>query len=205
MRDRVASSLLLCLVLAACGGGSPQTSSTTSSGTTTSNPDQTAAASTGLTAVLDTSVDQLTLSWTDTFTDETGYEIDQLDSSNNWVPQGTLPSFASSGSSVQWQRTLAAQGTYVYRVLALLSSGSTPIQTASHATQVTVNDFSTTPTIQIDHPQPLIGIVNLSIAGASSATSVQWFVDLNAIGTKAPLRHSRNPGTPQPLQTDRTC
>ena len=54
---------------------------------------------------------------------------------------------------------------------------------ASHATQVTVNDFSTTPTIQIDHPQPLIGIVNLSIAGASSATSVQWFVDLNAIGT----------------------
>ncbi len=183
-RELLLFGLIVCLLLSACGGGGSAPSSPSSPAPSpSSNPDQTAAASAALMAILQPSTNQVTLSWTDTFSDETGYEVDMLDGSNNWVPQETLPTVANSESPVQWQRTLATQGTYVYRVMALLSSGSVPIQTASHSTQVIVNDSSTTPTIQIDHPQPLTGTVNLSVSGASSATSVEWFVDLNAIGT----------------------
>ena len=171
---------LLCIVLAACGGGGGSPSAPPTSSTPT--PQQVAAAqSAKLTASLNTANNQATLAWSDTFPAGTSYSIEQQADDGSWSSIDAVPGTTGSGAALTWTRTINSAASL--RVVVPETSYSVPLDTPSGNTSVMVAPPATIPTIALSQTQPVSGNVTLSIAGGSTYSEVQWFVDLNSIGT----------------------
>ena len=172
---------LLCIVLAACGGGgggSPSAPPTSS----TPTPQQLAAArSAKLTATLNTANHQATLAWSDTFPVGTSYSIEQQASDGSWSSLDAVPGTTGTGAALSWTRTINSAATL--RVSVPETGYSVPLDTPSGSNSVMVAPPATIPSIALSQAQPVSGNVTLSIAGGSTYSEVQWFVDLSSIGT----------------------
>jgi hypothetical protein len=169
--------LLLCIVLAACGGGGSSAAPPTSP-----TPQQVAAAqSAKLTATLNTANNQATLAWSDTFPAGTSYSIEQQASDGSWSSLDAVPGTTGTGAALTWTRTINSAATL--RVAVPETGYSVPLNTPSGSTSVMVAPPARIPTIALSQTQPVSGNVTLSIAGGSTYSEVQWFVDLNSIGT----------------------
>jgi Bacterial Ig domain len=171
---------LLCIVLAACGGGGGSPSAPPTSSTPT--PQQLAAArSAKLTATLNTANQQATLAWSDTFPAGTSYSIEQQASDGSWSSLDAVPGTTGTGAALSWTRTINSAATL--RVSVPETGYSVPLDTPSGNTSVMVAPPATIPSIALSQAQPVSGSITLSIAGGSTYSEVQWFVDLNSIGT----------------------
>ena len=169
---------LLCVLLAACGGGSASAPPTSS----TPTPQQVAAAkSAKLTATLNTANHQATLAWSDTFPVGTSYSIEQQASDGSWSSLDAVPGTTGKGAALTWARTINSATTL--RVAVPETGYSVPLDTPSGNNSVMVAPPATIPSIALSQAQPVSGNVTLSIAGGNTYSEVQWFVDLNSIGT----------------------
>jgi hypothetical protein len=175
---RFTIALLLCIVLSACGDDGSSSTSTPSGPT----PEQVAAAqSAKLTATYNTANNQATLNWSDTFPAATSYSIQQQASDGSWSSLDAVPGTTGKGAPLTWTRTINAAATL--RVAVLETGYSVPLDTQSGNTSLTVAPPATMPTITLSQQQPVTGNVTLSIAGGGTYSEVQWFADLNSIGT----------------------
>lgn len=89
-RLRVGVAIALAGLLAACGGGR-------SAQDPASDPLAAAALQAKLSASFQPAAQQVTLSWTDTFTNESGFRIERL-SGADWVAVVSVPAASGSGS-----------------------------------------------------------------------------------------------------------
>lgn len=179
---------LLCFLLTACGGGGGGGGSSSSPTPTPAAPSPTpqqvsAAQSAKLTAVLDTATNQATLAWSDTFPAGTSYSIQQEATSGSWSNVDAVPGTTGTGGNLTWAHTVNTST--VLRVVVPESGYVVPLQTPSGNTSLTVAPPATVPTIVLNPPQPVTGNVTLSIAGGGTYSAVQWYVDLNSIGTSS--------------------
>jgi hypothetical protein len=175
---------LACIALAACGGGGGSGGSGGSSTTTppSPTPQQVAAAqSAKLSANLNTANNQATLAWSDTFPAGTSYSVEQQAGDGSWSSIDAVTGTTGKGEAVTWTRTINSAATL--RVLVPENGYSVPLDTASGSTSLLVAPPATIPTVALSQSQPVTGDVTLSVAGGSTYTAVQWFVDLNSIGT----------------------
>lgn len=170
--------LLAGLLLAACGGGGGGGGGTTPT-PPTPDPWVVAAQQAKLSSSYRPDLQQLTLSWSDAFTAETGFRIDRL-SGSDWVAVQQLPASAGTGTSVSWTVPVTADTTV--RVVALNGSAITELRTNSQATQLAVAVPATAPAIALNAPQPLLGNVDLTVTGAPAGASVRWYTDFTALG-----------------------
>lgn len=134
-----------------------------------------------MTAVLDTASRQATLSWADTFPAGTSYSIQQQAADGSWSSIDAVPGTTGTGSTLDWTRAINASTTL--RVIVPETGYSVPLQTPGGQTSVVVEPPTTIPTITLSQAQPVVGDVTLSIGGGGPYSAVQWFADLNAIGT----------------------
>jgi hypothetical protein len=140
-----------------------------------------AAKSAKLTATLNTANRQATLAWSDTFPAGTSYLIEQQASDGSWSSLDAVPGTTGTGAALTWTRTINSAATL--RVAVPETGYSVPLDTPSGSNSVMVAPPATIPSIALSQAQPVSGNVTLSIAGGSTYSEVQWFVDLNSIGT----------------------
>jgi hypothetical protein len=170
---------LLCIVLYACGGDGSTSASTTPASPT---PQQGVAAhSAKLTATYNTANNQATLSWSDTFPAGTSYSIQQQASDGSWSSLDAVPGTTGKGAALTWIRTINTSATL--RVSVPETGYSVVLYTPSGNMSVMVAPPAKVPTITLSQAQPVSGNVTLSISSGSTYTEVQWFADLNSIGT----------------------
>ena len=123
--------------------GSPSTTTTTTTTTTS-----TATGQGGLSA--SASGSSVTLSWTDFYTGETGYDIERrISGSSEWTKISTISPLV--GSSGWYQNNGVPVGTYEYRVRACYTggcadSGTVTVTTTAATTQTTTTTTTTTTT-----------------------------------------------------------
>lgn len=172
---------LLCAMLVACGGGGGSASSPPTPTPTPTSQQTAAAQAAKLTAVLDTANDQATLTWADTFPAGTSYSIQQQAADGSWSSIDAVPGTTGTGSALTWKHTINTPTTL--RVIVPETGYSVPLDTPSNKTSVVVTPPTAAPTISLNQAQPVSGNVTLSIGGGGTYSAVQWFVDLNTIGT----------------------
>lgn len=124
-----------------------------------------------------------TLTWIDSFPTATAYLIQQQSPGGSWTTIDSVPGQNGSGRSLTWSTTVNV--TTTLRVEAQLTGYAVPLGTPSGNTSVAVTVPATTPTIQLDQPQPVSGTVNASIAGGVTYSSVSYYLDLNLIGSSS--------------------
>ena len=178
--------LILCFFwcLAACGGGaSSSTSQPTPSAPTATAVDLANAKAANLTAALDATTKIATLKWSDTFPAGTPYAVEQKDASGVWSTIDSVPGTGGAGASLSWARTTNVSTTL--RVAAQKTGYEVPLDTPAGSTDIAITVPTTLPTIQFDQNQPVSGVVNVSISGGSGYSSVDWYVDLNLLGSSS--------------------
>jgi hypothetical protein len=171
--------------LVACGGGSGGGGSPTTPPTaqTPTVEDLSNASTSQLGVVFKTESKEVVLKWIDTFAGETGYRVERQTSGAAWQLQESLPAGNGTGSAFTWQRIIDAPGTY--RVVAQRDGYVVPLQTSGGQSNVPVDPAATPPQLVIDQQEPVSGTAQVSVAGASTAQSVQYFADLISIGTSS--------------------
>lgn len=177
------------LLLAGCGGGSSGNAMQISAQDAADA--KTAALTTGVNPVGNT----VTLSWSDTFPAGTGYQVQQQ-VSGNWTTLATVTGMSGTGQPLSWTGTISASTTL--RVVALSSGTPVPLQTSSGSTSVQVSPVQGAPTLQVNHSEPLSGVVMASISGSGGYSSVTYFVDHNLLGSS-----STAPNYAVPLDTSK--
>lgn len=183
---RVLISTLGIVTLAACGGGGGDGSSTPPpvlqlSKQTPTSEDQVSAITSQLAVVFKTEGSELQIRWVDKFSAETAYRVERQTDGSTWELQESLPAGSGTGSAFTWQRTIDAAGTY--RVVAQRDGYVVPLQTSGGVSNVPVDPLATPPELVIDQQDPVRGDAQLSVSGASTAYSVQYYVDLAFIGS----------------------
>lgn len=126
----------------------------------------------------------LSILWTDTFPSEGGYRVErQLASGGEWQIQESLPAAASTGTPYTWTKIIDQSATY--RIVAERGSYVVPLETEAAATEVLVDMALRTLALLVAETDPLNDVAHLSVQGAQSALSVEYFVDLKSIGTSS--------------------
>jgi len=176
---RVLTVSLWCLLLAACGGGSNSTASNSLQPTAQEQAEAKAAA---LSGAFDTSNGTATLSWTDTVTTASAYQIEE-EAGGTWSVVASVPGQQGSQKALTWSGTLAATATL--RVEALVPGSSVVLQTGSGQQSVQVVVPSGSPAIVLSQSQPIWGNVGVSIGGGGTYSSVNYYVDLQSFGSSS--------------------
>ncbi len=178
--------LLVTFLITACGGGgsatpAPPPPPPSSSGPTAEELANAKAAA--LSAKLDLATATATLSWTDTFANESGYRIERLNGSV-WETLDTVSGQSGSQQTLTWSGAISA--TTTYRVEAVLATYNVPLAAATaQQNQIVVALPSAPPAIQLNQSEPVAGTVGVSISGGGQYNSVNYFVDLTSIGVSA--------------------
>lgn len=181
--------LSLAALLGACGGGGGASSS---AGPTSS--DLSYAQQAALGATLDLSTNWVTLSWRSSVPGASRYDIEQQNGDGSWaVVDGVWATQASDQSQLHW--TAPVTGTSVLRVVAVMSGYTVPISTGStpgsagQSQQITVAVPSPTPAIAVDQPEPLQGVVGVSIDNLGSGSTysyIYYSLDVPQSGANGP-------------------
>jgi hypothetical protein len=176
---RVCVALTLSVLLSACGGGG--SSSIPATAPTATSQQLSEAQSAKLTATLNATNNLASLAWLDTFPAGSSYSIEQLAPDGTWSSLDAVPGTTGMGAVLTWTRTINSATTL--RVVVAETGYSVPLETASGNASVMVSPPSSVPTIALSQTQPVSGDVTLSISGGGTFSAVQWFVDLNSIGS----------------------
>nr|WP_316641941.1 Ig-like domain-containing protein [uncultured Roseateles sp.] len=166
--------------LAACGGGG--SGSEPAPPPPAPDPLVTAAEQAALSWTYRPSDKHLELRWKDMFSSETGYQVERQDN-GSWTPVETVPAVAGSGSTVTWATTLTQP--VPLRVSAVLPGRQLQLRTPSLATEVQLGSNVAALTLDLDMAEPVKNTVQLSVGGATGASSVKYFADLAALGTSS--------------------
>jgi hypothetical protein len=118
---------------------------------------------------------QLATSWTDAFATELGYRVEKQGNVANWVSVETLPASTNTGEVRSW--TGALDRSAKYRVVALRDGYVVPLEIAPGVTTAAIEEYITTPAIQVSGPLPLRSSVQFSIAGVGTATAARYLLD----------------------------
>ena len=152
--------------LAACGGGGGGGASES--------------ARANLSATYRPDTQQATLSWTDTFTNESSFRIDRQ-SGTDWIAVQNVPAAPGSSTILSW--TVPVSGETTFRVLALVGGSTVALSTVTHAGQVAVATQVGAPVISLSAPEPLQGGATLTVSGAPSGATVRYYADFATLGS----------------------
>lgn len=138
---------------------------------------------TQLAASVDAAGRRVRLTWRDVFPPGTAYRIEsQPLAGGGYTPKATVTSAGGTGSELSWSVDIE-QSTW-FRVLAVRSGlPEVPLITAEGTTAAAVAFATVAPTIAFDVQEPLNGVVRLYIGNRVAYPRVEWFVNLNPIGT----------------------
>jgi hypothetical protein len=200
MKSSVRSKLVLLILtvaalMSACGGGGGSSSAadtTPAPVTPVADPVGDAAKTAKLSATYRPDAQQVTLTWTDPYANETGYRIDKL-AGGAWIALDTLPATAGSGTVVTSVVPITADMTL--RVVALVGSNSAVLSTAALTDQVSIATQASQPAIVLSATEPLQGSVALSMTGVPATAGVRYFIDFAALGdsnTQSPFQQPWN-------------
>lgn len=162
----------VCALLAACGGSGDSASMNQPTA-----QDLQYAKAAAMTGTFDSSADSVTLSWTDTFTDSTTYQVELLGTSDTWSTVATVSGQQGSGKLLNY--TSGISGTSTYRVEALLNGYSVPLDTMSGQQSVQVIVPATAPTLALITTPPVPGTTEVRISGGGTYSSVSYYLDNN--------------------------
>lgn len=180
MRVRAISCLIFSLtmmLLVNCGGGGSG-----SNPGALENVDQASAQSSGLKATFSPDIGIVQMAWKDTFPSALSYRLESQAADASWTELDGIPGNHGDGSILTLQRVVASDTTF--RVQAVLPTHSVPLQTTEGETTIrVVLPKSTEPLmILLGQSEPVSGTVQLTVSGAPSALSVEWYADLQSIG-----------------------
>jgi hypothetical protein len=195
MPTRIRFGLLTAVLslLAACGGGSNNNTPPPGGNQPPPAPvpaptaeDNANARSSQLKLSLRADTRELTITWTDTFSAETGYTVEAQSAGGAWQTLESLPAGQATGTPYEWKRVIDAPRTF--RITATRSGYSVPLVTEGGQTEILVNLASTPMTIEVDQTPPVRGTVQLSLANALDVHTVYYYVDFTRVGisTTAP-------------------
>jgi hypothetical protein len=122
---------------------------------------------------------ELTITWTDTFSAETGYTVEAQSAGGAWQTLESLPAGQATGTPYEWKRVIDASRTY--RISATRSGYSVPLVLEGGQTEILVDLPAASMTIEVDQTPPVRGTVQLSVANAVDVQAVRYFVDLATI------------------------
>jgi hypothetical protein len=126
----------------------------------------------------------LEIDWLDTFPSEAGYRVErQLTPGGEWQTQETLPSTPSTGAAYTWSRIIDQSA--AYRVVAQRGDYVVPLVSEQSVTTIPVDLAARALALIVEETDPLHDVVHLSVQGAESAESVEYYVDLESIGTSS--------------------
>ena len=175
------------LLLGGCGGGGAAVDPPVVAGAPTPTPTPTPtpepvpdpanllAATAGLHATLQVQTGQLTLRWTDRFSDESGFRIERWTGST-WAAIDTLAALPASAQAASWTGPAGASARW--RVLALLPTSTALLHTVGRALEIEVPADAAPPTIDPGAAEPLQGALTLKTLGAANAQAVTYYIDL---------------------------
>jgi hypothetical protein len=180
--------LLFSLFLASCGGGSSSPAPVAAPPPPMPTAqDLSSAQQAKLSAGWDATTQMVSLSWSDTFSAGTTYQIQQQATADTWTVLDSIPGMTGSGSPLTWTHNMNVTSTL--RVAADRTGYQVPLDTPSGSTSVQITVPPTPPTIILDQPQPVSGTVNVSIGGGGTYSSVSYYVDLNLLGSSTAAPH----------------
>jgi hypothetical protein len=171
---------LASLLLTACGGGSGENPAPTEPTVPTAE-DVANARSSELNMVLAAQTRELTVSWTDTFAAEKSYKIQRRADSGQWETVQTLAASPDTGSPYSWTEVIDQSAHY--RVIARRDGYSVPLEAASGVSEISIDLPAEDMTIELDRPEPLKGVVRLTVTNVGEAESTQYFADLQRFAT----------------------
>ncbi len=145
-----------------------------------SDSDLQAAQDSDAAAILDPSANDLSFTWTDRFSDEESFGIESL-AEGAWLRVHTVPAIEGTGGAASWSASFAEPGQY--RVVADKETYSVPLHAESGVTEFLVSLPDTVPVLVVDSEEPISGTVTVSLVDAMSVSSVDYYVDLQAIAS----------------------
>jgi hypothetical protein len=196
MVTRIRLGLLAAVLslLAACSGGGSGSNDTTpppaggfvpppAPAPSPSAEDIANARSSQLKVSLRSDTKEVTITWTDTFSAETGYTVESRLADGAWQIAESLPAGTATGTPYEWKRNIDSSRTY--RISATKGGYSMPLETPEGKAEIALDLSSAPMTIEVDQTPPVTGTVQLSLANAVDVTSVGYFVDLNTIASSS--------------------
>jgi len=137
-----------------------------------------------LTASLDEAGRRVTLNWRDVFPSGTQYRVESQTAGSAFVVRATVEGGGGSGAVLTWSADLSQSTTF--RVIAV-RAGRTDIalKTTLGAASTAVAVATVAPAIVVDQSEPLSGTVRLSIGNGVAYPLVEWFINLNRLGSIA--------------------
>ena len=178
--QRVLGVFALCLNLIACGGGDGNSDPVKPS--PSGQTDEQRASSARLRLISDLENRRITLLWHDSFPVGATYRIERAVSADGpYSALESLPAGDAIESVMRWERTLTSSA--AFRVLAVFPERTVALQTATGETVVvtTLPDIQP-PEIIVNAVEPLAGTVKFALDSPQKFLSVQWLVDLAALG-----------------------
>lgn len=132
---------------------------------------------------IDTKVN--TLTWTDNWTDETGYRVEQYnDACGCWQVAELLAPSPESGLPFSWQRAVSERS--YYRVFVMLPEGDEMLAPGIVAANA---DFNSQ--LKLDQTNPVSGVVELSLVSPSPLIqNVQYYINYAPAGNYWQCRRS---------------
>ena len=132
---------------------------------------------------IDTKVN--TLTWTDNWTDETGYRVEQYnDACGCWQVAELLAPSPESGLPFSWQRAVSERS--YYRVFVMLPEGDEML-----APGVVVANADFNSQLKLDQTNPVSGVVELSLVSPSPLIqNVQYYINYAPAGNYWQCRRS---------------
>jgi hypothetical protein len=124
---------------------------------------------------------QLSITWLDTFSAETGYKIEVRNAAGAWETVEALAASPSTGTTYQWQRVIDSSRTY--RVTATHPNYSVPLQTDAGVSDIPIELVPQPMSLELDQESPLRGIVQLSIANPQNVQWVDYYIDLTLLAS----------------------
>ncbi len=144
--------------------------------------DRVAANQSQLTSTLNLSTNTVLLQWVDAFPGGTHYRIETQNADGSFSLVEAIAGVGGSGQAMQWQRALTVAT--IYRVVAVMASGTVVIATPQGQSSVSVSPSSaSTASIALDQVEPVSGAVKLSIGSATAYPTVTWYSDLRLLGS----------------------
>jgi hypothetical protein len=115
------------------------------------------------------------MSWTDTFSRATRYEIEQENADGTWsIIDGV---WAAQGSDFPLYWTGSVSAAQTFRVEAVMSGYTVPLQTLDGQASIAIAPPTVTPVIEFDQPEPVENTVDASLSNADGYQGVTYVVD----------------------------
>lgn len=204
LRARLGLIAMMVLWLAACGGGGGSSGDSTpppvgnpppvdnpppTGNPPPSNPtpeptaqDLANASNAQLRVTYTVGMNQVEFIWTDTFSSETGFQVEARTQGAAWEVLASVP--AGNGGEIRLQRSLPNFNSQ-YRVSAVMAGYIVPLSTPQGASETAIDTSLPGIILRVHEGPPVVGTAEISLANATSIEQVTYSVGGTTIGTSS--------------------